>query len=702
MPRRHPHHQYPPYPPPSNQAYYQPQPYPSYPTYNTTNYHGPPSFHPPPPNAELYYPRPSSISEADDPWSPSAKNAYDHCQRKLWNRSMKHYKRETMHSHPQPPPWIPSSSSSSSSSSSIQARPTSFENRMSSFPNYRDQHRIPEQSWNSAHDPPTHWSPIGQKLKSFLSQPSRPLRNSFVAPKHTSYRKHGRYEGLGFIEPSDPSLQWVSVPHSPSLYTVVPLFENEYVFPAPLNILQLYFVRFVRGGFLINSSETSHMPLDECMTQMFLDSPKNEEATTRVYEVKDSWEDEFDEEFEVNTGLENFQGNIDDEEEENEVEEDFFDDIQDMNEDDPCKIGDEKEESSWALGLHPVPQRVERMTEVEPEELEVENDRLEHEEEEEEEEEVEIILNNRYYNTSLTPQDLAYFGVSKSEFEYDEVVDFDLPEDMEEEEYVDEVEGGETYSSSSWKPETTTERNPHQKRKVVHPMINAPIDSGEEDLSDEVSISNAEFLQGFGNAFNTFDMDLEMPMSKKDKRKLKKLENAPMSVVASTYKSLKEKQKKLSSSSYTLHDLDDVIQEFINLQDRQEILIDSQPKQLRVTIHELARTYRLKTVSHGKGKFKQVALIKTKHSCFPDPTTSLYAKRARLLNLPFDSSLTTTKHKSKKSNTETAAPISSDNIGHKILQGLGWTPGASIGLKNSGIQMPLTAVKRKNRLGLGN
>ncbi|KAG0223409.1 G patch domain-containing protein 2, partial [Actinomortierella wolfii] len=48
-----------------------------------------------------------------------------------------------------------------------------------------------------------------------------------------------------------------------------------------------------------------------------------------------------------------------------------------------------------------------------------------------------------------------------------------------------------------------------------------------------------------------------------------------------------------------------------------------------------------------------------------------------------------------------AAELSSDNIGHRMLAKMGWTPGVGLGATGEGITQPIEAVIRDKRRGLG-
>ena len=50
---------------------------------------------------------------------------------------------------------------------------------------------------------------------------------------------------------------------------------------------------------------------------------------------------------------------------------------------------------------------------------------------------------------------------------------------------------------------------------------------------------------------------------------------------------------------------------------------------------------------------------------------------------------------------EPEAPIDSMNIGHQLLEKIGWTPGNGLGLKQDGITIPIQINYRHHRQGLG-
>ena len=48
-----------------------------------------------------------------------------------------------------------------------------------------------------------------------------------------------------------------------------------------------------------------------------------------------------------------------------------------------------------------------------------------------------------------------------------------------------------------------------------------------------------------------------------------------------------------------------------------------------------------------------------------------------------------------------ADPIPDSNIGSRLLQSMGWSPGSGLGPAGSGITVPVMAFKRLGRKGLG-
>lgn len=146
------------------------------------------------------------------------------------------------------------------------------------------------------------------------------------------------------------------------------------------------------------------------------------------------------------------------------------------------------------------------------------------------------------------------------------------------------------------------------------------------------------------------------------------------------------------------------------------------PPDIRRFIHLLGNLYRLKTFSVGKNVEKRIVLQKTELSG-PANNTRQVDKIVEQGNKAIKYSNGEEDHKSrdksnrkskKKSNNgndsakpadgalvgEKSAPIKDDNVGNKMLQKMGWTPGTGLGRDSSGITSHIPAVVKTKRTGL--
>ncbi|ORZ29631.1 hypothetical protein BCR44DRAFT_1380056, partial [Catenaria anguillulae PL171] len=144
----------------------------------------------------------------------------------------------------------------------------------------------------------------------------------------------------------------------------------------------------------------------------------------------------------------------------------------------------------------------------------------------------------------------------------------------------------------------------------------------------------------------------------------------------------------------------------------------------RKIVNTISKCYQLKSKALGSGHTRRVELIKTKHSIVP--TGDRRRKLDALLRSHAYTPVTESwggsggaKGKGKgKAGTgagppppprkvlpgyvvgKHAPPLDEENVGHKLLQALGWAPGSGIG-KSTGIQVPIVAVVRGRNRGLG-
>jgi hypothetical protein len=145
-------------------------------------------------------------------------------------------------------------------------------------------------------------------------------------------------------------------------------------------------------------------------------------------------------------------------------------------------------------------------------------------------------------------------------------------------------------------------------------------------------------------------------------------------------------------------------------------------RKARAVLHRIASIYRMKSQSSGLGEFRSPCLRKTIETRATGEATKkavkaihMYDKQSRTRRTPADYGIEDNT-KRKKSNGsrrdsvklaegavvgEKAKPITDDNIGHRMMLGMGWKPGVSLGTSGQGILDPLTAVVKNDRRGLG-
>ncbi|KAJ7025333.1 hypothetical protein C8F04DRAFT_1191473 [Mycena alexandri] len=138
-------------------------------------------------------------------------------------------------------------------------------------------------------------------------------------------------------------------------------------------------------------------------------------------------------------------------------------------------------------------------------------------------------------------------------------------------------------------------------------------------------------------------------------------------------------------------------------------------KETRKNIHEMAIAFNLKSQSKGKGDSRYTTLTKTTRSGLGTNEAKV-AKitrrgangrggagfvryesgdkgKARVAAMP--------RHRDGDEVGKAAPKIGESNIGFKMLASMGWTEGERIGVSTGGLHVPLTAVIKNTKLGLG-
>lgn len=163
------------------------------------------------------------------------------------------------------------------------------------------------------------------------------------------------------------------------------------------------------------------------------------------------------------------------------------------------------------------------------------------------------------------------------------------------------------------------------------------------------------------------------------------------------------------------------IKAFISTGDEDTLEVEPQSPAVRKYIHDLAHLYNLESKSKGKGDERHCVLEKTSNTIrTPKNFSSLdkFIEKANKCvrwergeyNSGKSEASSSEKKGSKKPNTkaipgtiigDNAKKIDDDNIGNKMLQKMGWTPGQGLGNSGLGITDPIEAMVRGKRVGLG-
>lgn len=141
------------------------------------------------------------------------------------------------------------------------------------------------------------------------------------------------------------------------------------------------------------------------------------------------------------------------------------------------------------------------------------------------------------------------------------------------------------------------------------------------------------------------------------------------------------------------------IRRFIaNIDGRRSMPLLPMMKSTRKIVHELATAFNLKSDSKGHGPGRYITLVKTNRT----GTINEGKVKAIMKRATRGSGRYVPSHREGDEVGKEAPAIGSSNVGFKMLASMGWSEGAKIGGDTSvGIEVPLTAVIKKSRLGLG-
>ncbi|KAF9984763.1 hypothetical protein BGZ75_003693 [Mortierella antarctica] len=198
-------------------------------------------------------------------------------------------------------------------------------------------------------------------------------------------------------------------------------------------------------------------------------------------------------------------------------------------------------------------------------------------------------------------------------------------------------------------------------------------------------------------------------------------------------KQKKNKKEPHGGSFESLMDINRSIENFVKDRTSDNLQLPPMPKPLRRKVHLLCNHYNLKSQSVGSGKRRFPILIKTDRTKMPINPVNINKllnqseKELTMLSAQFQGSRKGGngnnggggggKGKGKSfggggGGGSMAAPhgtvvgasasaISGENLGHRMLSKMGWSPGVGLGATGDGITQPIEAVVRAKRRGLG-
>jgi len=142
---------------------------------------------------------------------------------------------------------------------------------------------------------------------------------------------------------------------------------------------------------------------------------------------------------------------------------------------------------------------------------------------------------------------------------------------------------------------------------------------------------------------------------------------------------------------------------------RSTMVLPPMEKEDRMKVHRLASAFHMKSFSKGGGNGRYTTLSKTTMSGVnvneKEIGRIVENGRGRYLG-PVGASKGKSKtvmprHKDGDEVGKAAPKIGQSNIGFKMLSSMGWTEGERIGASADGLHVPLTAVIKNTKLGLG-
>ncbi|RCH88729.1 hypothetical protein CU097_003771 [Rhizopus azygosporus] len=274
-------------------------------------------------------------------------------------------------------------------------------------------------------------------------------------------------------------------------------------------------------------------------------------------------------------------------------------------------------------------------------------------------------------------------------------------------------------------------KNKTKKKKKNRQQVDDDVEVDPEIFRYTLERAMAEIPPGLRPGMRSwYDKQQKRKEAKKEKQKQKKTRQQK-----EDKKSKKNKKNNSYDQDFDLTKIDRRIREFINDSSISCYEFRPMPPYVRKQVHILAQAYNLLSEGTGKGADRYIVIRKTSETEIPenrrsielyieelqqtiDVVTSRQRKHNEPSELPKEKSRNkrSSKGKPKKSGNnkkqttmpapgtvvgDDVAPISQDNVGHRMLAAKGWRQGQALGTNNDGIVNPIMAVVRRNKLGLG-
>ncbi|KAF9299298.1 hypothetical protein BGZ74_008981 [Mortierella antarctica] len=267
-----------------------------------------------------------------------------------------------------------------------------------------------------------------------------------------------------------------------------------------------------------------------------------------------------------------------------------------------------------------------------------------------------------------------------------------------------------------------------RKNRKVDDLLREALEEEEENLLPlwragaigDGDGSNRRF-KGRAKGYVVYDSDEEFKRGGANSPGSKKKKN----------KSNFNKNNQMDGDFLSLLDINRSIEYFVKDRTTDTLQLQPMPKDLRRRVHLLCNHYNLKSQSIGSGKRRFPVLIKTERTKMPvnpanvNKLLSQGDNELARLSAQFQGSRKGNggnggqghgygggkKGKGRGGFNAAivhgavvgaeASEISVENLGHRMLSKMGWSPGVGLGASGEGITQPIEAIMRSNRRGLG-